>query len=278
MENFKTIQQSEDLREPVEFYAFTTPTQVFRYCDSNQDESFEGFTWISSVFLGRDDIEVIPNTFPDLVITLDLENEVSTYLKNSIQPGLVKCTVKSAHRKFDGSFTDSIVIIDGNLKNFKLSGDTIKLSIGSAQSGQLLTIGNRRVSSQCTYSHGYLPCPVDLQNHVVEGTVINRLGKKIFVDVLNFSSLVIRNKFIRGFIESNGESRAITEIEYSPDAIIVDVLPDFVTVGSIIRIFPGCNLGTDCKDFYGDETNFGRARGSFPTLPVVDAFKSGVKI
>lgn len=253
--------------KPIELYRFTHGSQVWTYCRSSANVSYNGETYtsapISRSAIGQEN-EISKDT---ITISFDLANAVTQLFLTGNPEKIVTLTIFRLHSGAEGV----VCIWKGRITLAKWTENHCDLSGESIFSKQKQGGRGPRYTKQCRADLYGAQCGVNKASYAVAATVVT-VDSGLTVITAAEAASYVDGYFVGGmFKTASGNYRTI--IHHAGDSITIWSPIASLAEGDSITLYAGCDRSIEvCESRFGNSVNF---RG-FPWIPTDNPFVGSV--
>lgn len=253
--------------KPVELYRFVHGSDVWTFCSSSANVSYNGETYTSTPIkrstIGQEN-EISKDT---ITISFDLANAVTLLFLIGNPEQTVVLTIFRMHV---GS-NEVVCIWKGRITLAKWSENRCELSGESIFSKQKQGGRGPRYTKQCRVDLYGTQCGVNKASHAIAGTVAT-VDAGWTVITIAAAAAYADGYFIGGLFKTASGARR-TIIRHSGESITIWSPVKGLEVGNSITLYPGCDRSLEvCASRFGNSLNY---RG-FPWIPTDNPFVGSV--
>lgn len=270
MTSFDALESGLETSRPLEIYAFTLDTTVYRYTSDPTSVTFGGQTY-EPVALKRDTITLGQQERKRILsITAPLSNDfVQKYI--GVPPSQRAQLVISRLQR-DASPMTKIDIYVGSVQEVEFPDVGVaKINVQSVESVGSRNIPRYTYMGMCNHTLYDGNCGVNPLAHRFQSTITLIAENVITVSGLSASGLNCTG----GYIKLLGQSEyRVVLAQASNNLTLLVPLPETTAAGTQVECFRGCNhlVGGDCAGTFDNVLRF----GGFPFVPSRNIFTQGL--
>jgi uncharacterized phage protein (TIGR02218 family) len=270
MTSFDALESGLETSRPLEIYAFTLDTTVYRYTSDPTSVTFGGQTY-DPVALKRDTIMIGQQERKRIMsITLPLSNSfVQKYIG---VPPAQRAQLVISRLQRDASPMTKIDIYVGSVQEVEFPDVGVaKINVQSIESVGSRNIPRYTYMGMCNHTLYDANCGVNPLSHRFTSTITAIASNVITVSGLSGSGLDCTG----GYIKLVGQSEYRVVLAQATNNLTLLVpLPASANVGTQVECYRGCDhlVGSDCAGSFNNVLRF----GGFPFVPTRNIFTQGL--
>ena len=264
--SYSAIEESSELSQPVELYAFSYAGNTFAYTNDTEDVTI-GSTTYTAIPIHRGETEQNGDAEQaNMEITVSRDSELGELFKAAPPSEPITITILQYHRQLQGN---TIVVWKGRIIALSWKGSELILTSENVFAS-LLRIGvTRKFSRQCTHALYSGQCRANREQFAMRTTATT-----IINNTVRIADTVQAGFYAGGYVTWRNSATGVVErrpiTENTETTITIVGFPSGLLVNTVeITMYAGCDHTMNtCKDKFNNLVNY----GGQPFIPLNNPF------